>query len=330
MTIPLPDYDNKRGDALVWWSKKHAGDAEETKVITVFGSINLDLIGGVERLPRPGETVPGNAFATAPGGKGANQALAARRAGAAVRMVGAVGDDGFAETALSLLRVDAIELEGVETAAGATGIALIVVDRVGENVIVVVPGANGTVGEGQAESLEFSRDDVLLLQLEVPVAAIGAAARRARAARARVLLNFAPFRVDALDLLAAVTHLVVNETECALLAEALGLTGETLEALARGLAERSDAAVIVTLGREGVFAVENGRELRAAALRVEPVDTVGAGDTFCGYLAAALAEGEPLEAALGLAAAAGSLACTKPGAQPSIPRREEVAAALRA
>ncbi len=297
-------------------------------MITVFGSINLDLIGGVERLPQPGETVPGSTFATAPGGKGANQALAARRAGAPVRLVGAVGDDGFAEPALSLLRADAVDLSLVKTATGPTGIALIVVDRVGENVIVVVPGANGTVVEGQAESLEFSEGDVLLLQLEVPVAAIGAAARRARAAGARVLLNFAPFRADALDLLAAVSHLVVNETECALLAGALRLSGETLEAQARGLADRCRAAVIVTLGREGVFAVEDGREFHVPALRIEPVDTVGAGDTFCGYLAAALAEGEKLETALGQAAAAGSLACTKAGAQPSIPLREAVTAAL--
>ena len=194
-------------------------------MITVFGSINLDLIGVVERLPRPGETVPGRTFATAPGGKGANQALAARRAGAAVRIVGAVGGDGFAESALSLLRADALDLALVRAVAAPTGVALILVDSVGENVIVVVPGANGGVSEEQAEGLAFLPGDVLLLQLEVPTPAIRAAARRARAAGARVLLNFAPFRVEALDLLDAVTHLVVNETECALIAEALGVLG---------------------------------------------------------------------------------------------------------
>ncbi len=293
-------------------------------MITVFGSINLDLIGVVERLPRPGETVPGRTFATAPGGKGANQALAARRAGAAVRIVGAVGGDGFAESALSLLRADALDLALVRAVAAPTGVALILVDSVGENVIVVVPGANGGVSEEQAEGLAFLPGDVLLLQLEVPTPAIRAAARRARAAGARVLLNFAPFRVEALDLLDAVTHLVVNETECALIAEALGVSGRDLGLQARDLSKRYGATVVVTLGREGVLAVEQERELRAAALPVDPIDTVGAGDTFCGFLAAALAEGQPLEAALVLASAAGSLACTMSGAQPSIPRRADV------
>ena len=297
-------------------------------MITVFGSVNLDLIGGVERLPRPGETLPGNAFSTAPGGKGANQALAACRAGAAVRMVGAVGADGFAEAALSLLRADALDLDFVKSVDAPTGVALILVDRGGENVIVVIPGANGTVDEKQSEGLHFAPGDALLLQLEVPVAAVAAAARRARGGGAWVLLNFAPYRADALHLVALATHLVVNETECALIAEALGLQSETLEAQARGLAERSGAAVVVTLGREGVVAVDGGREFRAPALAVDAIDTVGAGDTFCGYLAAALVEGQPLQAALHLAAAAGSLACTKSGAQPSIPRRVDVEAAL--
>jgi ribokinase len=304
-------------------------NSEELKVITVFGSINLDLIGGVERLPRPGETVPGGAFATAPGGKGANQALAARRAGSAVRMVGAVGADGFAETALSLLRADGVNLGLVAKVDAPTGVALILVDRVGENVIVVIPGANGTVSATQAETLSFAADDVLLLQLEVPVAAVETVARRARAAGARVLLNFAPFRAEAIGAAAHATHLVVNETECALIAEALGLKSAPLETQARALSERWDAAVIVTIGKDGVVAVAEGRAYRAEALPVDPVDTVGAGDTFCGYLAAALAEGQTLDAALALAAAAGSLACTKAGAQPSIPSRGEVEAARR-
>ncbi len=198
-------------------------------MITVFGSINLDLIGGVARLPQPGETVPATAFSTAPGGKGANQALAARRAGAAVRMVGAVGEDGFAEPALSMLRSDEVDLRGVRTVAGATGVALILVDRVGENVIVVVPGANGIVREVDAAALEFSPGDVLLLQLEIPIPAIAVAARRAREAGARVIQNFAPFREEAVGLVNEATHLVVNETECALVAEALGIAGGSLE-----------------------------------------------------------------------------------------------------
>lgn len=297
-------------------------------VITVFGSINLDLIGTVERLPRPGETVPGDGFSTAPGGKGANQALAARRAGAAVRMVGAVGTDEFADLALALLKDGAVDLSRVRAAGGPTGVALILVDAAGENVIAVIPGANGAMSEADAEAPRFSREDVLLLQLEIPVPAIAAAARLARSAGAQVLLNFAPFRDDALDLVRQATHLVVNESECALIAEALGLAVGSIEAQARALSAKTTATVIVTLGKDGVLAVEGGELFTAEALAIEAVDTVGAGDTFCGYLAAALAEGQPLQTALTMSAAAGSLACTKSGAQPSIPLRRDVEAAM--
>jgi len=296
-------------------------------MITVFGSINLDLIGNVERLPRPGETVPGSAFATAPGGKGANQALAAARAGAAVRMVGAVGNDAFAVPALSLLRDGGIDLARVRVAEGPTGVALILVEAAGENVIAVIPGANGTVGGADAAALDFEPEDILLLQLEVPVPAIAAAASKARAAGARVLLNFAPFRKDAEPLLAEASHLIVNETELARLAAGFAAHEGGIEEQAAALAEESGAIVITTLGQDGVVAVGNGNVIRAAALPVEAVDTVGAGDTFCGYFAAALAEGMALEDALVLAAAAGSLACAKHGAQPSIPTRSDVDAA---
>jgi ribokinase len=293
-------------------------------MITVFGSINLDLIGGVERLPRPGETVAGGAFATAAGGKGANQALAARRAGAEVRMIGAVGRDGFAAPALELLKAGGVDLAGLREADAPTGVALILVDKAGENVIAVMPGANGTVSEEDAADLAFAPEDVLLLQLEVPVPAIEAAAKRARAADARVLLNFAPFRADALGLLAHATHLIVNESECALIAEAVGIPAGPLSIQAEGLAERYGLTVIATLGKQGVLAVTRGIFTECAALPVRAIDTVGAGDTFCGYLAAGLSEGLPPPQAYALAAAAASLACTRPGAQPAIPLRADV------
>ena len=297
-------------------------------MITVFGSINFDLIGGVERLPRPGETVSGGAFATAAGGKGANQALAAARAGARVRMVGAVGRDDFATPALALLREGGVDLTGLREVEGATGVALILVDGAGENVIAVMPGANATVGEADAEALQFGPDDVLLLQLEVPVHGIEAVARRAKRAGARVLLNFAPFRADALGLLPHVTHLIVNESECDLVAASLAVSGTDTVDQARTLAAKLDLNVVATLGKEGAIAASGGEVFTAPALAVQVVDTVGAGDTFCGYLATALEEGGALADGLALAAAAGSLACTRPGAQPSIPKRAEVAAAL--
>jgi ribokinase len=297
-------------------------------VITVFGSINLDLIGNVERLPRPGETVLGSGFVTAPGGKGANQALAAARAGAPLTMVGAVGDDAFAAGALALLESAGLDLAGVRRAQGATGVALILVDRAGENVIAVLPGANGTISAGDAEALNFDPADTLLLQLEIPLPAIEAAARRARQAGARVLLNFAPFRAEALALVTHATHLIVNESECALIAAAAGLAAGTTAGQASALAGRYGVTVVATLGKDGALAVADGPVETVQALPVDAIDTVGAGDTFCGYLAAALAEGLPLKAALRLATAAGSLACTKTGAQPSIPMRDDVEAAL--
>ena len=299
-------------------------------MITVFGSINLDLIGGVERLPDPGETVPGTTFATAPGGKGANQALAAARAGTPVRMVGAVGKDEFAAPALSLLSAGGVDLSRVRAVGGPTGVALILVDANGENVIAVIPGANGTVGEAAASSLDFSAGDALVLQLEVPVASIAVAARRARQAGAHVLLNFAPFRADALGLIPHATHLIVNESECGLIASALGIPPGEPASQARMISEQNAVTVIVTLGKEGALAVTAGKSEAVSALKVTPVDTVGAGDTFCGYLAAGLSEGLPLSTALGLAAGAGSLACTKAGTQPSIPFRAEVETALTA
>ena len=297
-------------------------------MITVFGSINLDLIGNVERLPRPGETVPGSAFATSPGGKGANQALAAARAGAPVRMVGAVGKDEFAAGALKLLNAGGVDLTLVRAVDQSTGVALILVDAQGENVIAVVPGANGTVSASDAQALNFGPEEVLLLQLEIPVPAINLVAARAREAGARVVLNFAPFRSDALSLVRHASHLVVNESECALIVEALGIEGGDPIAQAATLAEKSETIVIVTLGREGAVAVGRGVSDKVAALQVRAIDTVGAGDTFCGYLAAGLSEVLNLDRALSLASAAGSLACTKAGAQPSIPPRGEVELAL--
>jgi ribokinase len=306
-----------------------AGAAEDLRrVITVLGSINLDLIGRVARLPQPGETVPGSGFTTAPGGKGANQALAAARAGAAVTMIGAVGDDGFASEALALLSAGGVDLQRVRTAGAPTGIALILVDEEGENVIAVIPGANGTVTAGDVADLAFAAGDVLLLQLEVPVAAMQAAARRAQADGAQVLLNFAPFRDDAVALTPLATHLIVNETECALVAKALGIAGASVAEQAGGLARRNDMTVIVTLGKKGALAIADGDVQSVPALAVDAVDTVGAGDTFCGYLAAALAEAMPLGEALVLASTAAGLACTKPGAQPAIPERSDVAALL--
>ncbi|ESZ61891.1 ribokinase [Mesorhizobium sp. L103C131B0] len=298
-------------------------------MIIVVGSINLDLIANVDRLPSPGETVRGSGFTTAPGGKGANQALAAARAGAKVRMVGAVGKDNFATEALALLVAGKVDLSGVGQSFASTGTALILVGADGENVIAVVPGANDSVLPGDLAKAFLAKGDVVLLQHEIPLQTVDAALDAARAAAAVTVLNTAPFRSEAAALLGKADYAVANETEFDLYGEALSLKGRDRPARMRDFARKTGRTIVVTLGGDGVLAATPDDFLTVPALKITPVDTVGAGDTFCGYLAAGLASNLPLEQALTRAAAAGSLACLKPGAQPAIPLAEDVDTALR-
>jgi ribokinase len=297
-------------------------------VITIIGSINLDLIATVNRLPAAGETVLGDGFRTAPGGKGANQALAAARAGGRVRMVGAVGRDAFAAQATALLGEGGVDLSAVRDSGEPTGVALILVGGSGENVIAVVPGANGTVGPDAVTAAGIAAGEHVVLQHEIPLDAVEKALDLARSAGAVSLLNTAPFRREAAPLLARADYVIANETEFDLYAGELALQGADRPARMRAFTGQTGRTIIVTLGGEGVIAVAPSGQLKVEALNVTPVDTVGAGDTFCGYLAAGLSADLPLEAALRRAAAAGSLACLKPGAQPSIPLALEVDRAL--
>jgi len=299
-------------------------------MIVVIGSINMDLIGNMERLPAPGETVSGSEFTTAPGGKGANQALAARRAGAAVRMVGATGTDTFAEDALALLKDAGTDLEGVRVCEGATGIALILVDPDGENVIAVIPGANFKVTpEDAGEAVAaMATGDTLLLQLEIPESSNRAALEAAREKGVTSILNIAPL-TKAVDRLSPLADIVIaNETEFSRLS---GRRVETLDEVRtelEALHAKTGQCVIVTLGGDGVLYARDGTIDHVPALSIKPVDTVGAGDTFCGYLAQGLDSGLEFSEAVRRAAVAGALACLKPGAQPSIPLSEEVATRL--
>jgi ribokinase len=298
-------------------------------LITIIGSINLDMITTVDRLPSPGETVRGSGFSTAPGGKGANQALAAARAGGQVRLVGAVGKDSFASDALACLRQAKIDLSGVGETHAATGIALILVDAKGENVIAVAPGANDSVLPGDLAKAFLAKGDIVLLQHEIPLHTIEAALDAAREAGAVTVLNTAPFREEAAAFLAKADHVVANESEFDAYAKALKLAGDDRAARMRDYAQKTGRTVVVTLGADGVMAATPLAFLEIPALKVTPVDTVGAGDTFCGYLAAGLSAGLPLGEALRRAAVAGSLACLKPGAQPAIPLAKAVDAALK-
>lgn len=296
-------------------------------MITVFGSTNLDQVGTVSRLPKPGETVAGGTFSMAAGGKGANQALAARRAGADVRHFSAVGADAFADAALELLKADGVDLSNMRIAEGPSGIAMIFVDTHGENVIAVLPGANGTMTPADAETaLEgLGEGAVLLLQQEIPQAATERALDLAKAQGVISILNTAPFIDSTKAVAPKAAILIANETEFALLT---GRGIDELDTAMQDWAKAHDQTVIVTLGPDGAKAATRTGLIHVPAMKVTPVDTVGAGDTFCGYLAAGLDAGLDLEAAMRRAAVAASLACLNPGAQPAIPYATDVAAAL--
>ncbi len=271
--------------------------------IAVVGSINLDLVARCERLPRPGETVTGATFERIPGGKGANQALAAARLGADVRLVGAVGEDPFADEALSLLREGRVDLDSVRTVAQPTGVALVFVGDDGEDEIVVAPGANRA-----AEAGELGDTDAVLCQLEIPVATVAEAGRQAHF----FCLNAAPARALPAEVLAEVDLLVVNRYELEVVGRYEGLTA-------------------LTLGAEGAVLLAGEKEVaRAAPPPVEAVDGTGAGDAFTACLLVSLLEGRVREEALRRACAAGALAASRPGAQPSLPTANDVDAILAA
>jgi len=292
-------------------------------MITVFGSINLDLVVALPRLPRAGETVSGRDHQTFPGGKGANQALAAQRAGADVRMVGAVGQDNFAAPALENLRAAGVDVSGVRILAGSTGLAFIGIDTAGENQIIVASGTNTRVDASWLEGA-LKAGDTLLIQGEVPYPEAATASRLARETGASVFWNPAP--VPAGDLSACLETagtVVVNTSEAAAIAGRLKLP-EDPEAFADGLAT-PDRSVIVTLGADGVLARSGKEKYRFRSPRVTAVDTTGAGDAFCGAVAAALDRDVPFERALKEGVAAGALACTVTGAQSSAPVEEDIA-----
>ncbi len=297
--------------------------------VVVVGSLNMDLVVPVPRHPRPGETAIGGDLAQHAGGKGANQAVAAARLGAAVRMIGRVGEDAFGRALIANLESEGVDKSDVRALVGVpTGVALITVDARGENAIVVSPGANARLRPEDLDPASFAGAAVVLLQLEIPLETAIRAAELGRAAGTFVILNAAPARPLPRALLEPVDLLVANEHEAAAILEAAPPdTAEEALILARRLVRRVPAAV-VTLGEKGLaYAGREGSGTRPA-FPVQAVDTTAAGDAFVGALAAAIAEGAPLPEALRFGAAAGALAATRPGAQPSLPRRDEVVALL--
>jgi ribokinase len=295
-----------------------------TARLTVVGSLNMDLVIRSPRIPLPGETIIGGPYRNVPGGKGANQAVAAARLGAQVAMVGRVGSDAFGDQLLENLAADGIDHAFVlRDRKVATGVALIVVDDAGQNSIVVAAGANMRLSPGDIDSAEatIAAADALLLQLESPLEAVSRAAKIARAHGVTIILNPAPARTIPPDLLALVDLLVPNESETALLAGMPVHTQDQAQAAAGALCSQGVGTVILTLGGRGAMLAHEGSTQIFPAFDVTPVDTTAAGDAFVAGLAVALAEGRDLVEAVRWGNAAGALATTKLGAQPSLPTR---------
>ena len=293
--------------------------------VVVFGSINMDLVAKTPRLPKPGETLIGHSFSTIPGGKGANQAVAIARLNIPTVMIGRVGKDSFGQELLQSLQSAKVQIEDILVDESVnSGVALIAVDDYGENTIIVIPGANGRVNETDVERLSshLTGADSLLLQLEVPISAVKAAAQSAQKLGVRVILDPAPASSDLpIDLYPLIDILTPNQTEAEQLvgfpieSPALVVEAATL------LQQRGARTVVIKLGAKGGFCATPDEAFFFPAFRVATIDTVAAGDAFNGGLAAALAEGLPLREAVTWGAAAGALAASQSGAQSSLPNR---------
>jgi ribokinase len=293
--------------------------------ILVVGSLNADLVVRTPRFPKPGETISGEDLQIIPGGKGANQAVAAARQGVSVAMVGRVGNDSFGPELIHNLKQNNVDASHVQMdSQSATGTATIVVDANGQNSIVLSPGGNGRVSPADVENVSFSDYKLLLLQLEVPVEAVLAAARRAKESGLQVLLNPAPARPLPAELISLPDFLLPNESELSLLTDQAVQDVASAENAAKTLLARGAQNVIVTLGAQGALIVTRTQVIHVDTYQVEVLDTTAAGDAFIGGLSSALLQNKSLEEAVRYACACGALATTKFGAQPSLPTREEV------
>jgi ribokinase len=295
--------------------------------LVVLGSINADHILNLETFPTPGETVTGNQYQVAFGGKGANQAVAAGRSGANIAFIACTGDDDTGERVRKQLASDNIDIAPVSVVAGeSTGVALIFVNAEGENVIGIHAGANAALTTERVEAQRgiIAGAEALLMQLESPVESVLAAAKIAHENHTSVVLNPAPARVLSDELLALVDIITPNETEAEKLTGIRVESDDDAERAARALHDKGIGTVIITLGSRGVWASVNGEGRRVPGFKVKAIDTIAAGDTFNGALVTALLEGEALDTAIRFAHAAAAIAVTRKGAQPSVPWRKEI------
>ena len=300
--------------------------------VFVAGSINMDVVATADRHPRVGETVTGREVLYFPGGKGANQAVAASRLGAKTTLIGRLGTDAFGAELRTFLIAQGVDVGSVREADTHSGTAIITV-AASDNTIVVIPGSNGLVSAEDVTDVPLAKGDVAVSQFEIPLPTIAAFFQRARSAGAATVLNPAPAQKMSAELLALVDILVLNETELGFLADTeLSDDDETAKiiAVARQLQARADQTICITLGKRGVLALAGQEEFSVPGRVVKAVDTTGAGDCFVGALASQLADGVPLRAALAFANAAASISVQRMGAGPSMPTAAEVAAVLSA
>jgi ribokinase len=296
--------------------------------IVVFGSMNADLVFVVDTLPRQGETVLGPNYSIVPGGKGANQAVAASRARVPVRMIGCLGNDGFADVLLESLTEAGVEIFSIRRVSTPTGCAAIGVDAAGANQIMVAGGANCEVSASDVDDSLLDSQTIVLLQMEVPAEENWALIKRAHERGAKVVLNVAPPASVPSDILAITDFLVVNEHEVLIVSRSMGIATNDPVSAAKAISQQTHKACIVTLGADGSFACNGNDTWRIKALSITPVDTTAAGDCFVGWLASRLARGDDLPKAIQWATAAAGQACLVRGAQPSLPGFDVVAASV--